>query len=312
MRELDRRPPTADHRLGASILVPLTALAMIAVFVLVLSPTGAKGGETLQRVGKDDQFVFGHDVLVDSPVSGSLQVYGGNIEVNAPIAGDLLVFGGNAVLRDRAQVDGNIIYAGGSVSGAEGKVNGRVWSLMTLQGAAATMTKTAVVVSLLFAWLLIAVIVTLFSGREVRFSSVEVRASVLHCFALGLVAFTSFVLTAIVFSYLVPYFVGIPLLAALAVFALFTKVYGMIAVFHAVGALVAAPRTRAQLMSRRWLRGDLAMVVVGVLILGALRLIPGLGPIVWSCASVFGVGVALATKFGRRDPVFLAFREAEA
>lgn len=302
-----------NRRMAASrVLVPLTMIAMIAVFVLVLTPTGAKGGETLQKVGTNDQFVFGHDAVVDAPIAGSLQVYGGNIEVNAPIAGDLLVFGGNAVLHDRAKIGGNVIHAGGTVTGADGKVDGRVWSLLTLQGAAATMNKTAIVVSLLFAWLVIAVIVTLFSGREVRFSSVEVRASVLYCFALGLVAFTSFVLTAIVFSYLVPYFIGIPLLAALAVFAVLTKVYGMIAVFHAVGAIVAAPRTRAQLMSRHWLRGDLAMVVIGVLILGALRLIPGVGPIIWSCASVFGVGVALATKYGRRDPVFLAFREAEA
>ena len=54
---------------------------------------------------------------------------------------------------------------------------------------------------------------TLMSGREIRLSSTEIRASSLHCFVLGLVALTSFVLTAIAFSYLVPYVVGIPLLA---------------------------------------------------------------------------------------------------
>src|ERR1041385_8138568 len=100
----------------------------------------------------------------------------------------------------------------------------------TIQGAAAAMTKTAVMVSLLFVWSIVAIVVTLFAGREVRYSSVEVRASALYCFALGLVAFTSFVITAIVFSYLVPYVVGIPLLAALGVFAVLTKVYGMIAI----------------------------------------------------------------------------------
>ena len=140
----------------------------------------------------------------------------------------------------------------------------------------------------------------------------EVRTSALHCFVLGLVALTSFVLTAIAFSYLVPYVIGIPLLAALAVFAILTKVYGMIAMFHAVGTLIAGSRTRAQLGKRKWLRGDLAMVVIGVLLLGALRLIPVVGPILWSLASIFGVGVALATKFGRREPWFLEFRAAEA
>jgi len=195
---------------------------------------------------------------------------------------------------------------------AEQPVFAQLSQFTTIQGAAAAMTKTAVKVSLLFVWIIAAVVVTLFAGREVRYSSVEVRASALYCFALGLVAFTSFVITAIVFSYLVPYVVGVPLLSALAVFAILTKVYGMISIFHAVGSLVAGSRTRAQLDRRRWFRGDLAMVIAGVVVLGAIRLIPMAGTIVWSLASVFGIGTALATRFGRRDPAFLAWRPAQA
>jgi hypothetical protein len=86
----------------------------------------------------------------------------------------------------------------------------------------------------------------------------------------------------------------------------------MIALFHAVGTLVAGSRNRSQLANRKWLRGDLAMVVIGVLLLGAIRMIPVVGTILWSLASIFGVGVALATKFGRREPWFLEFRAANA
>jgi hypothetical protein len=183
---------------------------------------------------------------------------------------------------------------------------------LTIAGAAALVQNTAVIVSLLAVWMLAAVALTLLSGREIRYSSLEMRASALHCFALGLVAVTSFVLTAIVFSYLIPYHVGVPLLFALGVIAILTKIYGTIAVFHAVGTLVAGSRTREQLAGRRWLRGDLAMVVVGVIVLGALRLIPIAGPIIWAVASVFGIGTALATKFGRREPWFLAWRAVES
>lgn len=171
--------------------------------------------------------------------------------------------------------------------------------------AASAVQRTAVILSLLFVWILAAIAITLMSGREIRYSSVELRASMVHCFALGLVAFTSFILTAIVFSYL-PSVVGVPLLIALAVFAIVAKVYGAIAVFHAVGTIVAGVRNRDDLARRRWLRGDLAMVVIGVLLLGAIRLIPLVGTIVWAIASLFGVGTALATKFGRREPWFLA------
>jgi len=182
---------------------------------------------------------------------------------------------------------------------------------ITLQQAASMLQQSAVTVSLVAVWILAAVALTLMSGREVRASSTEVRASALHCFTLGLVAVTSFVLTAIVFSYLIPFFIGVPLLFALAVFAVITKIYGMVAVFHAVGTLIAGVRSREQLTSRKWLRGDLAMSVIGALLLGAIRLIPMVGAIVWGLASVFAIGTALATKFGRREPWFLAWRPVE-
>jgi hypothetical protein len=182
---------------------------------------------------------------------------------------------------------------------------------LTVEGATAMLQKTAVIAALLVVWMFAAVALTLLSGREIRYSSVEMRASALHCFALGLVAVTSFALTAIVFSYLIPYHVGVPLLFALGVFAILTKIYGTIAVFHAIGTLAAGSRTRQQLAGRKWLRGDLAMVVVGVVILGAIRLIPMVGPVIWALASVFGIGTALATKFGRREPWFLAYRAVE-
>jgi hypothetical protein len=182
---------------------------------------------------------------------------------------------------------------------------------VTLQQAASMVQQTAVIMSLIAVWMIAAVALTLMSGREVRASSIEIRASALHCFTLGLVATTSFVLTAIVFSYLIPYMVGVPLLFALAVFAIITKIYGMVAVFHAAGTLIAGARSRDDLATRKWLRGDLAMAVIGALILGAIRLIPVAGAIVWALASIFGIGSALATKFGRREPWFLAWRAAE-
>lgn len=290
------------------LIVPLMSLAAAVVLFMVVTPTGA----TERNAFKQDQYVIGRDLTIKGSVNGSVQVYRGNVRVENVIAGDLLVLGGSVTFGGPGRVDGNLIYAASRVIGVEGRVRGHVYPLASLEGAAASMTKNAIVASLLLVWLLAAIIVTLMSGREVRLSSVEVRSSVLHCFVLGLVAFTSFVLTAIAFSYLVPYVVGVPLLAALAVFAILTKVFGMVAVFHAVGTLVAGSRTRGQLASRKWFRGDLAMVVVGMLILGAIRLVPVVGAVAWGLASVFAVGTALATRFGRRDPWFLEWRAAES
>lgn len=295
------------------VLMPAMAIAAMLGIMLVVLPAGAIGSDRSPGSRKGhDRYAFGRDIVITSPVAGSVQVYGGSVEVQDVIDGDLLVFGGNVSFSERGRVNGNVIYAGGGIANGAERIGGEAYPLASVQGAAASMTRTAVVLFLLLLWLCAAVIVTLVSPREVRLSSLEVRASVLHCFVLGLVAFTSFVLAAIMFSYLVPYLIGIPMLVVLAVFAIVTKIYGMIAVFHSIGTLVAGSRTREQLSSRKWLRGDVAMVVIGVLLLGAVRLVPVLGTIVWSGASVFGIGVALATKFGRREPWFLAWRPAEA
>lgn len=287
------------------------AAALLAV-LFVVRPAGAdSGAQRSPARGVDDRYVFGRDAQIDSPVPGGVQVLLGSVVVNASIAGDLVVLGGNVRFGPRGRVGGNLIHAG-RVSDAEGRVGGKVYSLTTLEGAAASLSRTAVAVALLSGWLVVALVMTLLGGREIRYSSIEVRASALHCFALGLVAFTSLMLTAIIFSYLVPYGIGVPLLVGLGVFAILTKVYGMVAVFHAIGTMVAGVRSRDQLSQRKWFRGDLAMIVVGVVILGALRLVPVIGPIIWSVASLFGIGVALATRFGRREPWFLLWRPQEA
>jgi hypothetical protein len=289
------------------VLVLLTAIAATIVTALLAAPSAAP-----HHTGGGNVVVFGRNAVIDHPVNGDVQVYRGTATVRDRVDGDLLVFGEGVTFEGNGRVLGDVILAGGAVKNGDGRIGGRLYTPSTIEGAMAMMTRTAVIVSLLLAWMIVAVVVTLMNGREVRFSSVEVRTSPLHCFALGLVAVTSFVLTAIVFSYLVPYLIGIPLLFALAVFAVLTKIYGTVALFHAVGTLVAGARTREQLARRRWLRGDLAMVVIGVLVLGALRLIPLIGPMIWAFASVFGIGVALATKFGRREPWFLAWTPAEA
>jgi hypothetical protein len=181
----------------------------------------------------------------------------------------------------------------------------------TFSDAAAMMQQTAVVAGLLCVWLIGSIVLTLVSGKEIRYSANEVRIAPLHCLIVGLLALTSFVLTGVAFNYLTPYIIGTPLLIALGVFAILTKIYGMVAVFHAVGSKLFGPRKREDLLQRRWLRGDMAMVLAGLLVLGAIRLIPVVGAIVWGTASVFGVGVALATKFGKREPWFLAWRAIE-
>jgi hypothetical protein len=290
-------------------VVSIVAAACVLLFSAVLWSATASGSDGRSH---EERTFFNETVTLDQPVDGSVQIYGGDLTIATRITGDVLAIGGNVHFAPGGEVDGDLVYSGGEIPESRTRVHGRIYPLASLEGAAASLQKTAVQLSLLLGWLIAAIGWTFFSGREVRFSSGEIRTNTAHSLLVGLVAMTSFVLSAVVFSMLVPFLVGIPLLAALGVFALLTKIYGMIAVFHAVGTVLVGPKRHEQLATRRWFRGDLAMIVVGVLVLGALRMIPGVGTILWSIASIIGVGVALTTRFGKREPWFLAWRAQEA
>ncbi len=309
----------------AKLLIALTTFATLVVVALIVVPNRANGEVSRHAtVEKDDVFAFSHDVTIDHPVGGGVVVMNGSATIDQPVSGDVVVLGGSVTLRGNAHIFGDLACFGGKVVGAENRVDGDVFAAGSLNHALESLSPglrqqrtfavlmIAIKVTLLLIWLVATVLVTLAAPREVRQSAIEIRSSPLHTFAVGLAGFASFILTAIILSSLIPFMVGIPLLIILTVFAIIAKVFGTIAVFHAVGTLIAGARTRETMASRRLFRGDLAMTMVGLFVLGAIRMIPVVGTIVWGIVSLFGVGTALATAFGRREPWFLALRPVES
>jgi hypothetical protein len=308
-------------RLADLVLPLLTVVFGISVLAL-LAPSRIRGGEMSPANAGGGVVAFGRSVVVSQPTRGDVEVLGGRATISSRIDGDVVVLGGDIDLLPGAVIAGDVIAVGGTVHRASSsRVSGRIvepgrgygidrgsFSPADVERHPLSFFAIALKTSLLLIWLLVAVVVTLVNGREVRSSSLELRVSFFHTLLVGLVAFTSFVLTALLFSYLVGFFIGLPLLVLLFVFAIMTKAYGLVAVFHAVGTLAIGRGTHAAGGSRRWLRGDLAMVVAGLIILGAIRLIPVIGTIVWIVASLLAVGTALGTRFGRREPWFLAWR----
>ncbi len=316
-----------QHRM----LMFAAGLVAVLVSAILLSPTGALGqerGRTAAAKGPGIVAV-GQNVTISEPLQGSIQVLAGSVTIDAPVHGSVIAFGADVTIHQGGRIEGDLFCLGGRLDGVGAEqVAGEVYAPASITAALEGVSRgqrpfvnatenpfslvtVALKLSLLLVWLAVAVVVTLMQGREVRMSSLEVRASPFYTFFLGMVAFTSFVLTAIVFSYLIPYLIGILLLIVLGLFAIVTKVYGMITIFHAVGWAVAGPRTHQAARARRFFRGDLAMVIVGLLILGSIRMIPVVGNVIWMTASLVGIGVTLATRFGRREPSFLAWHPAQ-
>lgn len=292
------------------------ALAIVAIVTLAVPTLGEKSlrppivsvGEPLrisQPVVTNVECV-GSDLYIDSLVRGDVVVIGGSVRFGEKgyVQGDLVALGSVIDPDDASKVSGSVVQPFWIGSAVRRIPNGS--ELIDMLDQRLSLLIVAFQLSMLLVWLAIALLFVLAAPRALRVSSLEARAGPLHSLVIGLVAFTSFILTAIVFSYLIPYVVGVPLLIALAVVAVVAKIYGMIAVFHAIGTLLFGAKSREELDRRRLVKGDLAMVVLGLLVLGIVRLIPFVGGFVWMIASLIGLGVALQTRFGRREPWFLS------
>jgi hypothetical protein len=89
---------------------------------------------------------------------------------------------------------------------------------------------------------------------------------------------------------LFPAALSVPIALALAALAVAAKVFGMGALFLLLGQKLlrdVAPARRP------------AALAIGFVVLGGLSLLPVLGPLLWSAASIVAVGVALLSRFGR-------------
>ena len=81
--------------------------------------------------------------------------------------------------------------------------------------------------------------------------------------------------------------------------ALILKLWGMVAIFCWIGGVVRRSRTLDQ-------AALLHNALLGLVLLGVVKLLPLVGVWVWTAATLVGIGASLTTKFGRREAWFSA------
>jgi hypothetical protein len=244
-------------------------------------------------------------------VDGDAAAISADARVSGTVEGDLVVFGGNAQLAAGARVRGDLMVLGGRIDAARGAVvEGRsvaypnasgAW-LALMEAPALGMDASAnlllgVKLALLTAWMALVILLAATAGRQVLDTSAGVREEPFRCFAVGFVGVLAMLLTALATSLLAASFVGLPFLVLVVLFALAAKMWGMVAVFHALGSWVGERLLRRRLM-------PLNAASLGLLLLGAVKLVPWVGLWVWHVATFIAVGAALVTKFGRRERWF--------
>ncbi len=260
-------------------------------------------------VARSEVVALGRDLSVEGEAKSDVAVINGDARVHGTVGGDLIVLGGSVSLADGAIVTGDVFALGGIIETAGGaEIGGRAvaypsvgeaW-LTLLEGPSLGLSDGSRVVvaaklALLTAWLALALALLAVNGKAVLATSEWVLVEPLRNFVTGLTGVLALFLLSLALVTFVPGIAGVPLLALVVLFALLLKLWGLVAVFHAVGDLLGDKLLKRRLQ-------PLNAATFGLLVLGAVKLSPWVGTVVWWVATFIGVGVALTTKFGRREP----------
>jgi hypothetical protein len=251
------------------------------------------------------------DIEVDGDALADVAALNGSVLVRGRVKGDVIVIGGSARLGPRASVDGDISVIGGVIQVDPGaRIGGRSVAypnasptLTTLlEGPSLGLSDASPLVlgaklALLAAWAALLLLLFAASGRQMLETAEDVRREPFFSFFTGLTGVAALVLTALALTIFLGGLAWAPMLALVALLLLVLKLWGMVAVFYALGDWVAL-----RLLHRN-LR-PLNAATLGLLLMGAIKFLPYVGVWVWTAATLIGIGATLATKFGRREAWF--------
>lgn len=279
------------------------------------APRGA--GEVALRlepgsIARNQLVAVGKDVIVEGEALGDVAALEGSAEVTGRVDGDVVVLGGDARLGPRAQVGGDVFVLGGTVHADPGaRVSGRMVSYPTASSAMVTLVEgpslglgfssplvVGAKLALLASWAALLLVLFAASGRQLLETAAGIRREPFRSFMTGLTGVLALVLTALFFSAFTGGLVGVPLLVLVVLLGMILKLWGMVAVFYALGDWMAR-----RLLRRPRLR-PLNAATLGLLVLGIVKFLPWVGVWVWTAATLIGIGAALSTKFGRQEPWF--------
>ena len=247
------------------------------------------------------------DIVVSQDVPGRVVSVLADVRIAARVSGDVIVWGGNVSFAPGGAVAGDLVVFGGDIELPEGTtvapVEGRVstpGSLLHLYlsemrrapwegSAVGTSVLSGLHLLALAAWLAVALALLWF------FSSPLSRAAMLAgedwsgSLLAGALGVLTLFLAAGAALALLPAPLGIPIALASAAVAVVAKVFGMAALFLLLGQKIVksvAPARRP------------VALAAGFAVLGGISLLPFIGALVWSVASIVAVGVALVSRFG--------------
>ncbi|HEY1434515.1 MAG TPA: hypothetical protein VGG65_04020 [Thermoanaerobaculia bacterium] len=246
------------------------------------------------------------DVVVSQALQGRVVAVLSDVRVAARVSGDVVVWGGNVSFAPGGSVAGDLLVFGGKIetpAGGQVPVEGRVstpGSLLAIYlsemrrapwegaGTGSTVLGGLHLVAL-SVWLAVALGLLFFFASPLARAAMSADDDWTGSLAAGALGVLTLFLAAGAALSLLPSALAIPIALASAAVAVVAKVFGMAALFLLLGQKLlksVAPARRP------------AALAAGFVVLGGLSLVPLLGALVWSAASIVAVGVALMSRFG--------------
>ena len=255
---------------------------------------------------------FGRDLEVTGPVSGNVVGVLSDVRIDGPVAGNVIVWGGTTRFGPHGSVEGNLSVFGGDIVVPPGRpvpVKGSVstpGSLLRLYlqemhrapwaGAAATGSASASAATVrgirlvaLSVWLFGSLVLLYVFGSPFARAAARAEEDWTGSLLAGALGVLTLFLAATAALALLPAALSLPVALALAAVAVAAKIFGMAALFLLLGQKIlknVSPARRPTALA------------AGFAALAAVSLLPVLGPLVWSAASVVAVGVAFLSRFG--------------
>ena len=253
----------------------------------------------------------GQDVIVAGEALDDVAALDGSVEVSGRVTGGVVVLRGGVHLGPTARVGGDVFVVGGTIRADRGaQIGGRMVSYPNASNAWLTLLEGPSIglgfasrlvlgakLALIAAWAALLLLFFAASGRQVLETAGGVQREPFRSFFVGLTGIITLVLTGLFFSAFARGIVGVPLLVLVVLLAMVLKLWGMVAVFYALGDWISR-----HLLRRRF--RPLNAATIGLLVLGAVKFLPWFGVLAWTTATLIGIGAALSTKFGRSEPWF--------
>jgi hypothetical protein len=223
--------------------------------------------------------LFHGSASIAGAVTGDVVVFDGTTDISGHVQGDVFVFNGDVSVRSGAQIDGDlvtgqtpVVESGATVQGQQQRVSTRFNA-----GAIGAASRFAWWVGYSVSTLVLGLLLLLFAPALDPAIIRAVRGRMGASIGFGVLVFFVLPIVAVLFLVVV---IAIPLgLFTLLALALLYTV-GYVVGAHAIGRLIVKPPTTRFLA-----------FLAGWGILRLLGLIPVVGGLVWTLASIFGLGL---------------------